>query len=102
MTQVVELDTAGGRQSTRIFSLRGCHLLGMLARTKAAKEFRHWVLDVLEKEVSGSPNPKTTVCTSRPNRLPETLAKHGETGYYGRTTSSSGLHRTRQLRLFYA
>ena len=47
MTQVVELDTAGGRQSTRIFSLRGCHLLGMLARTEPAKAFRRWVLDVL-------------------------------------------------------
>ena len=54
MTQVIELPTAGGKQQVRVFSLRGCHLLGMLARTKAAKEFRHWVLDVLEKEVSGS------------------------------------------------
>lgn len=61
MTQVIELPTAGGKQQVRVFSLRGCHLLGMLARTKAAKEFRHWVLDVLEKEVSGSPSPKTTV-----------------------------------------
>ena len=59
MTQVIELPTAGGKQQVRVFSLRGCHLLGMLARTKVAKEFRHWVLDVLEKEVSGS--PKTTV-----------------------------------------
>ena len=42
----------------RVFSLRGCHLLGMLARTKVAKEFRHWVLDVLEKEVSGSLHPQ--------------------------------------------
>ncbi|WP_153705621.1 BRO-N domain-containing protein [Eikenella exigua] len=54
MTQVIELPTAGGKQQVRVFSLRGCHLLGMLARTKVAKEFRHWVLDVLEKEVSGS------------------------------------------------
>ena len=61
MTQVIELPTAGGKQQVRVFSLRGCHLLGMLARTKVAKEFRRWVLDVLEKEVSGSPNPKTTV-----------------------------------------
>lgn len=59
MTQVIELPTAGGKQQVRVFSLRGCHLLGMLARTKVAKEFRRWVLDVLEKEVSGS--PKTTV-----------------------------------------
>ena len=58
MTQVIELPTAGGKQQVRVFSLRGCHLLGMLARTKAAKEFRHWVLDVLEKEVSGSPASK--------------------------------------------
>jgi prophage antirepressor-like protein len=61
MTQVIELPTAGGKQQVRVFSLRGCHLLGMLARTKTAKEFRRWVLDVLEKEVSGSLQPKTTV-----------------------------------------
>ena len=54
MTQVIELPTAGGKQQVRVFSLRGCHLLGMLARTKVAKEFRRWVLDVLEKEVSVS------------------------------------------------
>lgn len=35
-------------QETRIFSLRGCHLLAMFARTPVAKEFRRWVLDVLE------------------------------------------------------
>nr|DAO68901.1 MAG TPA: BRO family protein [Caudoviricetes sp.] len=58
MTQVIELPTAGGKQQVRVFSLRGCHLLGMLARTKVAKEFRRWVLDVLEKEVSGSLHPK--------------------------------------------
>lgn len=48
MTQLVELDTAGGRQQVRIFSPRGCYLLGMLARTVRAKAFRAWVLDVLE------------------------------------------------------
>lgn len=48
MTQLVELDTAGGRQQVRIFSPRGCYLLGMLARTERAKVFRRWVLDVLE------------------------------------------------------
>ncbi|APC69280.1 BRO-N domain-containing protein [Ralstonia pseudosolanacearum] len=48
MTQIVELDTAGGRQPVRIFSPRGCYLLGMLARTERAKAFRGWVLDVLE------------------------------------------------------
>ncbi|TKC83443.1 transcriptional regulator [Trinickia terrae] len=48
MTQLVELDTAGGRQQVCIFSPRGCYLLGMLARTERAKAFRAWVLDVLE------------------------------------------------------
>ena len=71
MTQVIELPTAGGKQQVRVFSLRGCHLLGMLARTKVAKEFRRWVLDVLEKEVSGSLKPKlaqTTVADRTPLR----------------------------------
>jgi hypothetical protein len=48
MTQLVDLGTAGGRQQVRIFSPRGCYLLGMLARTERAKAFRAWVLDVLE------------------------------------------------------
>lgn len=51
MTQVVDnpqLPNLG----MRIFSLRGCHLIAMFARTPVAKEFRKWVLDVLEKEVT--------------------------------------------------
>jgi len=52
MTQVVELQTAGGIQPVRIFSPRGCYLLGMLARTEKAKAFRAWVLDVLEGRVA--------------------------------------------------
>ena len=35
----------------RVFNLRGCHLITFFARTPVAKEFRKWVLDVLEKEV---------------------------------------------------
>lgn len=48
MTQVLDLPTAGGVQQVRVFSPRGCYLLGMLARTAIAKAFRQWVLDVLE------------------------------------------------------
>ncbi|MFV9998389.1 MAG: Bro-N domain-containing protein [Arsenophonus endosymbiont of Dermacentor nuttalli] len=40
----------------RIFSLRGAHLVAMFARTPVAKEFRRWVLDILDKEV-GNPQP---------------------------------------------
>lgn len=40
--------------TVRIFSLRGCHLIAMFARTDIAKQFRKWVLDILDKEV-GAP-----------------------------------------------
>ncbi|WP_440864438.1 BRO-N domain-containing protein [Symbiopectobacterium purcellii] len=36
----------------RIFSLRGAHLIAMFANTRIAKEFRKWVLDILDKETS--------------------------------------------------
>ncbi|MEC7119195.1 MAG: BRO family protein [Pseudomonadota bacterium] len=59
MTQVIDItETPNSTVSknlqtkTRIFSLRGCHLLAMFARTAVAKEFRKWVLDVLTREVS--------------------------------------------------
>jgi prophage antirepressor-like protein len=68
MTQLVELDTAGGRQQVRIFSPRGCYLIGMLSRTEKAKEFRKWVLDVLE----GRAVPRE----SRPMTIPQQIAAH--------------------------
>lgn len=59
MTQVVEVPvtpsstvTKNLQNKVRIFSLRGCHLLAMFARTAVAKEFRKWVLDVLDREVA--------------------------------------------------
>ncbi|WP_180172504.1 BRO family protein [Acinetobacter sp. YH12023] len=36
--------------TVRVFSLRGCHLIAMFSKTPVAKEFRKWVLDVLDKE----------------------------------------------------
>ncbi|HGE8287427.1 TPA: Bro-N domain-containing protein [Serratia marcescens] len=36
----------------RLFSLRGAHLIGMLSRTKIAKELRIWLLDLAEQETS--------------------------------------------------
>lgn len=41
----------------RVFSLRGCHLITFFARTPVAKEFRKWVLDILDREVQ--PKSKT-------------------------------------------
>tara|TARA_R110002167_G_scaffold188319_1_gene389869 strand:+ start:37909 stop:38535 length:627 start_codon:yes stop_codon:yes gene_type:complete len=64
MTLVLKLSTNGSlnaesasngfgngvaQKDTRIFSTRGCHLIAMFARTPLAKEFRRWVLDVLDQ-----------------------------------------------------
>ena len=51
MTALIEMPTAGGIQKVRIFSLRGAHLIAMFARTKVAKDFRKWVLNILDREV---------------------------------------------------
>lgn len=51
MSRVVKLTTPSGNQETRVFSLRGAHMIAMFARTPVAKEFRQWVLDILDREV---------------------------------------------------
>lgn len=53
MTAVVDLPSSGGVQKTRIFSLRGAHLLAMFARTPKAKAFRRWVLDLIDTVMRG-------------------------------------------------
>ncbi|WP_447875920.1 BRO-N domain-containing protein [Serratia fonticola] len=59
MTQVLEVSTSGNyRKKVRVFSLRGAHLVAMFARTDVAKEFRRWVLDILDREVVHSPIAK--------------------------------------------
>ncbi|WP_183169424.1 P22AR C-terminal domain-containing protein [Atlantibacter sp. RC6] len=59
MTQVIESVTSGNyRKKVRVFSLRGAHLIAMFARTDVAKEFRRWVLDILDREVMHSPIAK--------------------------------------------
>ena len=49
MSVVINLSTTDNPAPSRIFSLRGCHLVAMFARTPVAKAFRRWVLDVLDK-----------------------------------------------------
>lgn len=50
MVENVEMALSGNLKTiTRYFSPRGCHLIAMFARTPFAKEFRKWVLDVLEQ-----------------------------------------------------
>lgn len=63
MTMVIGVMTNGinnnlREKKVRIFSLRGAHLVAMFARTPKAKEFRRWVLDILDREVVHSPIAK--------------------------------------------
>ncbi len=44
----------------RVFSLRGAHLIAMFSNTPVAKEFRKWVLDILDKEIEERQNLPTT------------------------------------------
>nr|DAT69474.1 MAG TPA: antirepressor [Caudoviricetes sp.] len=57
MSMVIKMKTIGinnnlREKSVRVFSLRGCHLIAMFATTTKAKEFRRWVLDILDREVA--------------------------------------------------
>ncbi|MDS7927584.1 BRO family protein [Acinetobacter sp. V115_6] len=63
MTLTLKLSVKGfgngnSLKETRIFNPRGCHLITFFARTSVAKQFRKWVLDVLDKEI-GVPVAKT-------------------------------------------
>lgn len=63
MSMVIKMMTNGinnnlREKSVRVFSLRGCHLIAMFATTDKAKEFRRWVLDILDREVARSPIAK--------------------------------------------
>lgn len=49
MTATVNMTVGLTEVIVRIFSMRGCHLVGMFARTPVAKAFRRWVLDVIEQ-----------------------------------------------------
>lgn len=76
MTQVVENraerrngvpgNLSDGR--VRIFSLRGCHLLAMFARTPVAKAFRRWVLDVIEQYGDRVPAEQTVMLSTPSTR----------------------------------
>ena len=60
MTQVIEIPDNTDSVfpvKTRIFSLRGCHLVAMFSRTKVAKDFRKWVLNVLDSLTTAERRP---------------------------------------------
>ena len=53
MSCSVKLTEKGQSREIRVFSLRGCHLIAMFSKTAIAKQFRKWVLDILDREVLG-------------------------------------------------
>lgn len=69
MSTVVNLTTGVMELPTRIFSLRGCHLLAMFARTPVAKAFRKWVLDVIERYGDRVPVDAQTPTTGTLSRI---------------------------------
>ncbi|MDE9536100.1 P22AR C-terminal domain-containing protein [Xenorhabdus bovienii] len=55
------------QKTVRVFSLRGAHLIAMFSKTGVAKEFRKWILDILDREVgkeSQAIKPKTRRSTA--------------------------------------
>ncbi|ECG8259007.1 hypothetical protein FO131_19535 [Salmonella bongori] len=72
LTLKLSVHCFSGRYTTkkvRVFSLRGAHLVAMLARTPVAKEFRRWVLDILDNEVE-TLSRKAKADTSTDDRTP--------------------------------
>ena len=67
MTLTLKLRVKGfgngdSEKESRIFSLRGAHLIAMFSKTAIAKQFRKWVLDVLDREVTSQQvNSKQTI-----------------------------------------
>lgn len=55
MTCTLKLRVQNQTRETRIFSLRGAHLLAMFANTSKAQAFRRWVLDILDREAAVPP-----------------------------------------------
>ncbi|EAA3938781.1 transcriptional regulator [Salmonella enterica subsp. enterica] len=75
MSEVLKSSTSGNlRVSRRIFSLRGAHLIAMFASTPVAKEFRKWVLDLIEKETT-VPQSSTVLAPHR-ECLPKMVYHH--------------------------
>src|SRR5699024_7420372 len=66
MTQCTKVGVKGygngeSEKEVRIFNLRGCHLIAMFARTEIAKDFRKWVLDVLDNEIAQAQAARNTL-----------------------------------------
>lgn len=83
MTQIIEItendkltvseNSSNLVKKIRIFSLRGCHLIAMFARTAIAKEFRKWVLDVLDKEIGEPVQVRAVITTEQRHTIQKAI-----------------------------
>lgn len=69
------------KKTTRIFSLRGAHLIAMFSRTSAAKEFRKWVLDVLDREIQKPQNNQNPTLLNNAKRACERVSQRENQSY---------------------
>jgi hypothetical protein len=89
MTCTVKLTVQGQARETRVFSLRGAHLVAMFSRTYNAAAFRVWVLDVLDAEVAD----KITISPAQAQELRELVQLVAESGVQGHGETWNRLHR---------
>lgn len=68
MTRIVMLETADpqtgvllNKTASRVFSLRGAHLVAMFARTANGQAFRRWILDLIEQNQRAHIAPSSLV-----------------------------------------
>lgn len=77
--EVVNLSTSNLVRKVRIFSLRGCHLIAMFSKTAIAKQFRKWVLDVLDREVvTGQIESRQSISPEQQALLHEIVARRSK------------------------
>lgn len=60
-TCTLKLRVQGQEREVRVFSPRGCYLIGFLSRTPKSKMFRRWALEVLDAFRTGHTDRLTTV-----------------------------------------
>lgn len=77
MTQVID-NPHTVNLTVRIFSLRGCHLIAMFARTDVAKIFRKWVLDILDKEVGNPVIEEPTITIEQQQAIKDAVLRKAE------------------------
>lgn len=77
----------------RLFSPRGAHLIGMVSRTKVAKELRRWLLDLVEKEsgVQIAPLETNSLIKMTGQQIHDQIASFDKLSFKHRGQKGSGL-----------